>query len=336
MPPRKNGLRRSSATTFRRRLIIFRRLFRSDCATSDLIEAVNLELNHDGYPPAANMALKHDLDALKHEYNCTIRFDRKTSCYRLLSVGDFAILDLTNDSLDALNFIDKNFPDDNVLAAFINVQKLLRQIKMLIPNEVKPRGNVPLSFRNPGRQITEVDKRTYQIIRKAIENKQLLMFDYTSNFELYDSRRHTVAPYEVFFRDGHAYLDAVVHAVTPAGHVVSNDSVEYRLDRMTRGSTKILPTSIPPIRPAQTRHSLVYILGPEVARRRDLATFFNETTITYNADGSATVAAIVSNLWTTRQILLRYGNACIVTSPPELVQMFRNTVTQMAINYTTT
>ena len=50
MPPRKNGLRRSSATTFRRRLIIFRRLFRADCGASELIEAVNLELNHDGSP----------------------------------------------------------------------------------------------------------------------------------------------------------------------------------------------------------------------------------------------------------------------------------------------
>jgi hypothetical protein len=333
MPPRKNGLRRSSATTFRRRLIIFRRLFRADCGASELIEAVNLELNHDGYPPAATMALKHDLDALKHEYNCTIRFNRKTSCYQLQKVGDFAILDLPNESLDALNFIDKNFPDDNVLAAFINVQKLLRQIKMLIPDEVKPRNGIPLTFRNPGKQINEVDKRTYQVIRKAIDNKQMLAFDYTSNFELHDSRRHTVAPYEVFFRDGHAYLDAVVHAVSPAGHVVANDTVEYRLDRMTRGSTRMLPTNIPPVRPPQTRYPLVYTLGPEVARRRDLAAFFNETEITYNDDGSATVAAIVSNLWTTRQILLRYGSACVVSSPPELVQMFRDTIAQMATKY---
>ena len=112
MPPRKNGLRRSSATTFRRRLIIFRRLFRADCSASELIESVNLALNHDGYPPAATMALKHDLDALKHEYNCVIRFDRKTNCYKILSVGDFAILDLPSESVDALNFIDKNFHDD--------------------------------------------------------------------------------------------------------------------------------------------------------------------------------------------------------------------------------
>ena len=333
MPPRKNGLRRSSATTFRRRLIIFRRLFRSDSSASELIEAVNLELNHDGYPPAATMALKHDLDALKHEYNCVIRFDRKTSCYKLFSVGDFTILDLPSESLDALNFIDKNFPDDNVLAAFVNVQKLLRQIKMLIPDDTKAKGGIPLTFRNPGRQISEVDKRTYQIIRKAIDNKQMLTFDYTSNFEIHASRRHTVAPYGIFIRDGHAYLDAVVHSVSPAGHVVANDTVEYRLDRITRGSTRQLPTSIPPVRPPQSRYPLVYTLGPEVARRRDLASFFNETTITYNDDGSATVNAVVNNLWTTRQILLRYGSACVVSSPPELVQMFRETISQMAAKY---
>lgn len=333
MPPRKNGLRRSSATTFRRRLIIFRRLFRTDSTTSELIEIVNLTLNHDGYPPAATMALKHDLDALKHEYNCVIRFDRKTSCYKLLSVGDFAILDLPNESVDALNFIEKNFPDDTVLSAFINVQKLLRQIKMLIPNDSKPKTGIPLTFRNPGRQNSEVDKRTLQVVRKAIENKQMLAFDYTSNFELYEARRHTVAPYEIFFRDGHAYLDAVVHAVAPTGHVVANDTVEYRLDRITFGSTRLLPTGIPPVRPPQSRYPLVYTLGPEVARRRDLATFFNETNITYNEDGSATVMAVVSNLWTTRQILMRYGGACVVSSPPELVQLFRDTIAQMSANY---
>jgi hypothetical protein len=333
MPPRKNGLRRSSATTFRRRLIIFRRLFRSDCSASELIESVNLALNHDGYPPAANMALKHDLDALKHEYNCVIRFDRKTNCYKILSVGDFAILDLPSESVDALNFIDKNFPDENVLSAFINVQKLLRQIKMLVPDDTKPKGGIPLTFRNPGRQNNEVDKRTLQVVRKAIENKQMLAFDYTSNFELHEARRHTVAPYEIFFRDGHAYLDAVVHAVSPAGHVVANDTVEYRLDRITRGSAKQLPNSIPPVRPPQSRYPIVYTLGPEVARRRDLASFFNETTITYNDDGSATVNAVVNNLWTTRQILLRYGSACVVSSPPELVQMFRDTIAQMATKY---
>ncbi|HWQ13318.1 MAG TPA: WYL domain-containing protein [Roseiflexaceae bacterium] len=37
------------------------------------------------------------------------------------------------------------------------------------------------------------------------------------------------------------------------------------------------------------------------------------------------MTATVTNLWQTRQVLLRYGDACTVLEPAELVALFRRT-----------
>lgn len=333
MAARKKGLRRSSVLIFRRRLAIFRQLFREESSAETLIASVNAQFNQDGYPDNATTALRHDLNALRSEYNCKIRFDRRTSNYRLVNVGDFAVLDLSNESRDALNFLDKNYSDDSVLAAFINIQNLLRQVMMLVPDIGTRNHAMPLLMRNPGKQTTAVDKRTLQTVRRAIENKQQLEFDYVSNFDVNGPRRHVVAPYNIFFRDGHGYLEAVVMSTTPPGNVQPNDTAEFRLDRIVVRSARMLPISNPPTRPVQRVYHIMYQLPPEVARRRDLADFFANQQTTYHDDGSATITADVHNLWTTRQILLRYGGACRVVEPPELVNLFRDTVRQMMAQY---
>ncbi|NJM08353.1 WYL domain-containing protein, partial [Candidatus Gracilibacteria bacterium] len=55
--------------------------------------------------------------------------------------------------------------------------------------------------------------------------------------------------------------------------------------------------------------------------------------ITYHDDGSATVTATVTNLWQARQILLRYGDACCVQEPPELVALLRKTALGLTAIY---
>lgn len=333
MATRKKGLRRSSVLIFRRRLAIFRQLFREECTAETLIASINAQFNHDGYPDNATTALRHDLNALRSEYNCKIRFDRRNGHYRLIDVGDFAILDLSSESRDALNFLDKNYSDDSVLSAFVNIQHLLRQIMMLVPDTQLRNANMPLLVRNPGKQTTTIDKRTLHAVRRALDNKQQLEFDYVSNFEVHGPRRHVVAPYNIFFRDGHGYLEAVVMSTNPPGNVQPNATAEFRLDRIVVRSAKMLPISNPAVRPAQPTYHIMYQLPPDVARRRDLADFFPNQKTTYHDDGSATITADVHNLWTTRQILLRYGGACRVIEPPALVDLFRDTTRQMIAQY---
>jgi predicted DNA-binding transcriptional regulator YafY len=333
MTTRPNGKRRSSQQTFRRRLIIFRALLKQAHTTDTLIRLVNQELEQDGYPSAASIALKHDLDALKQEYGCDIRFDRSNRTYQLNSVGDFAILELNDEHLEALKFLDTNYPEEHMLAAFVNIQSLLRKIRMLLVDPSMLPRQSSLKIRTPGKQHKPFDHQTLRAVKRAVDQKQQLRFSYTSNFEISESREHTVAPYELFMRDGHMYLDAVLLHVNTPGHADVNTTIEYRLDRIVRRTARVLPTLIPPERPPQARYQLCYTIDAAVARRRDLATFFNDSEITYHEDGTATVTAIVSNLWTTRQILLRYGGTCRVQSPPELVAMFRDTITAMQAKY---
>jgi len=333
MITRPNGKRRSSQQTFRRRLIIFRALLKQAHTSDDLIRLVNHELDQDGYPQAASIALKHDLDALKQEYGCDIRFDRSNRTYQLNSVGEFAILELNDEHLEALKFLDTNYPEEHMLAAFVNIQSLLRKIRMILADSnIVPRQS-SLKIRTPGKQHKPFDHQTLRTVKRAVDQKQQLKFSYTSNFEISDAREHTVAPYELFMRDGHMYLDAVLLHVNTPGHADVNTTIEYRLDRIVRRTARMLPTLIPAERPPQARYQLCYTIDAEVARRRDLATFFNDSEVTYHDDGTATVTAVVSNLWTTRQILLRYGGTCKVQSPPELVNMFRDTIKAMQAKY---
>lgn len=88
---------------------------------------------------------------------------------------------------------------------------------------------------------------------------------------------------------------------------------------------EILPAVLPPERIPTPRYHIRYTLAPQIARRRDVASYFPDTRIAYHADGSATVTAVVTNLWQTRQILLRYGDGCVVLEPPELIELFAQT-----------
>jgi hypothetical protein len=72
---------------------------------------------------------------------------------------------------------------------------------------------------------------------------------------------------------------------------------------------------------------------PQVAHRRDVAAYFPNSQISYGADGGAEVTATIGNLWQARQILLRYGDACLVHEPPELVALFRQTSAGLARLY---
>jgi predicted DNA-binding transcriptional regulator YafY len=295
----------------------------------NLISSVQSELGEDGYPAAAASALKHDLDALKREYDCRITFRRSTGCYVLEDLGELALLEVPDECMEALAFLDASFPAGTALPEQVNIRALLDRVIRLLPTSRqeehrRKRGAVVLDM--SGRTPDRVDQHTLAKLRRAIEFRQEATFEYLSLFDEEKPRIHRVAPYLIFFRpEGHGYLDATLLEVTPAGGELLHAAIPYRLDRIKPGSVKILPTMLPPQRIQPPTFTLRYTLQPVVARRRDVAAYFPNTQITYNDDGSATITATVTNLWQTRQILLRYGTACQVHEPPELVALFRET-----------
>jgi predicted DNA-binding transcriptional regulator YafY len=320
------GTKRSSWLTFRRRLLLVRTLLRAPATSAELIASINAELGEQGYPEAAAAALKHDFDALKGEYGCVIAYDRPTRHYHLADLGELALLDLPDPCMEALAFLEASFPEGSGLPEHANLRELLERVVLLLPparqaQHRRRRSTIRLGVGMGGRKI---DPDVLTIVKHAVEQRRELAFDYLSTFDADRPRRHRVAPYGITFRpEGHGYLDATVLEVTPKGGEAIHAAIDYRLDRIVAGSAALLPTVLPPIRPAPPSYPLCYTLVPQVARRRDVASYFPNTVIAYHDDGSATVTATVTNLWQARQILLRYGDACRVEEPAELVAMFR-------------
>src|SRR5262245_16135838 len=77
------GDKRSSWATFRRRLVLVRRLLRGPATVAELVAAAETEQGVDAYPPAAELAVKHDLQSLRDEFGCEIRYQRGQRVYVL-------------------------------------------------------------------------------------------------------------------------------------------------------------------------------------------------------------------------------------------------------------
>ncbi len=322
------GTKRSSWLTFRRRLLLVRTLLRGPATSAELVARINEELGEQGYPAAAAAALKHDFDALKGEYGCQIRYDRRVRHYVLDDLGELALLDLPDTCMEALAFLDASFPSGSGLPDHAHVRALLERVQLLLPparqaqlRRQRPALRLPM---NTG--VRPIDPQVLTLVKRACEQRRELAFDYLSTFDFDTPRRHRVAPYGVVFRpEGHGYLDATLLEVKPRGGETIHAAIDYRLDRIVPGTVEILPAALPPERIPAPRYHIRYTLAPQIARRRDVASYFPDTRIAYHADGSATVTATVTNLWQTRQILLRYGDGCVVQAPPELIELFVQT-----------
>jgi hypothetical protein len=328
MSTSSGGTKRSSWLTFRRRLLLVRTLLRGPATGDELVATINAELGEQGYPVAAAAALKHDFDALKGEYGCAIRYDRPARRYVLDDLGELALLDLPDACMEALAFLDASFPAGSGLPEHAHIRALLERVQLLLPpvRQAQLRRRRSAVRLRVGAGAGQIDPQVLDLVKRACDQRRELAFDYLSTFDGETPRRHRVAPYGITFRpEGHGYLDATLLEVTPRGGEAPYAMIDYRLDRIVPGTVEVLPTVLPPERIPAPRYGLRYRLVAQVARRRDIASYFPETTISYHEDGSATVTATVTNLWQTRQILLRYGDACVVEEPPELVALFAKT-----------
>jgi predicted DNA-binding transcriptional regulator YafY len=309
---------------------------RGPAPAAELIAAAQAELGDEGYPPAAAAALKHDFDTLKAEYGCQIVFQRERGVYALIDLGELALLDLPSECMEALAFLDASFPAGSALPEQAHLRALLDRVLRLLPaaRQQQYQQHRTAMRLNISGGTGRIDSGVLTTVKRAIDERRELVFMYLSTFDTDVPRRHRVAPYGIFFRpEGHAYLDATLLEVTPARGETLHAAIDYRLDRIVAGTAAVLPAMLPPQRLQPRTYTLRYRLLPAVARRRDVATYFPNTRIVYHEDGSATVTAIVTNLWQTRQILLRYGDACEVLDPPELIALFRKTAAGLANLY---
>jgi len=336
-PPRRGGgTKRNSWRTFHRRLFLVRRLVRGPADAATLITGTRGFFNNsddaeDIYPADARAALRHDLAALRDEFECAISLG-PDGRYAIADFGRLALLDLPDEDLEALAFLLSNFSESSLPNAG-RVDALLDRIVALLPPErqrglPRPARDVRLDYPTPSRSLAPP---TLERVRRAL-GRQQLSFAYRSSYVDGDTVvLHRVDPYGLLFRDGHHYLDAFCHdcgdpSIAPRYRL-------YRLDRIVDDSVRLLPDVLPPIAPLRPRHRLRYTLGPDVARQRDIALWFPGSAVRFQPDGSAEVSAETADLWQARQILMRYRELCQVHEPPELVKLMRTSAALMARLY---
>ena len=178
--------------------------------------------------------------------------------------------------------------------------------------------------------VAAVAEAGLQTVQRAV-GRQQIRFAYHSPYSgAATVETHQVAPYALLYRDGYLYLDGYCYESSVAK--LRRRWVRYRLDRVAGGVT-LLPYPLPPTAPARPVYTIRYQLSPPAAHRQDVAEWFAQTTVQFQADGAALVTGETSDLWQARQILLRYREHCRVLEPPELIELMRESVARLAQLY---
>jgi predicted DNA-binding transcriptional regulator YafY len=210
-----------------------------------------------------------------------------------------------NDIQDLLAFVLSRLPDDQQKAVVEHRRAL----------------NIDFSERTDYRSL---DSATLIEVERAILRHHQLAFTYRSPREGKE-RRHVIEPKPLSFKNGHVYLH---------GWSVDYDQeLHFRLDYLLPGTAKMLHTPQRP-RPAARSFQLRYHLTPAIARN-GVSQHFPDQQVEAHSDGSVTVTAQITNLFEARQLVLKYGENCVVESPPELVEQMRVVAAHFAQVYLT-
>ena len=328
-PPRPSGGdKRSSWLTFQRRLALLRRLMRGPASLAELRATAEAELGPDTYPGNAEVALRHDIGALRDEFGCAVRF-RPGEGYTLTEAGFLALIDLPDSDLATLAFLGAIFARGTLPNADA-VAHLLEHLAALLPEERRSRLQASRDSLEYPATLGATAQEVLHTVRRVV-GRQMISFTYTSSFSGPDMAvLHRVAPVALLHRDGHSYLHGYCHESDGA---LRQKYHHYRLDRIVADSLRVLPERLPREMPRAKQAVIRYTLGPLVAQQRDHALWFGDSRVTVHADGAAEIIATTDDLWQARQYLLRYREHCTVHEPPELVAMMREAIERMARVY---
>jgi predicted DNA-binding transcriptional regulator YafY len=268
-----------------------------------------------------------DLKALR-AVGYTINGDRRTGLYTWTD-SPFGLA-LNDGQLLAFGILLDTFANTTMLH-HAEIQDLLSTLLVRLPADQQ----VALASKRRPYQVNlrettdyrNADPATVAKIERAIKDGQQLEVRYCSAKEGVE-RTHTVEPRPLIYKDGHVYL--------PVYNLVLGKELELRLDGIVPGSARVLPKRAQRSRPPGRTYTLRYRLSPVIARRRPISENFPGQQVEYHADGSATVTAQISDLFTARRKLLAYGENCRVLSPTELIADLRATIATLHQQYSST
>jgi predicted DNA-binding transcriptional regulator YafY len=316
---------------FRRRITLLSLLHKGPQRYDDIIATLDREHllsydseeDHETIKNQQKYQFRNDLRVLKIS-GCTITCNRKDKTYSWSNSPfglSFDAVQLHTVSLLCDMVEDSTIPHADEIRAF------LTSLVALLPGDqqkvVKDRR---LTFSIDLRETTDYrsfDQETLKQIELAIQHSLQLEFIYCSPSHGQE-RQHIIEPQPLIFKDGHMYLRG--------RHVEINRELTFRLDYIVPGSARRLNNSQTKNRPFTSTYQLRYWLSPVIARN-SVSEHFPEQRVERNSDGSAIITAQITDLFEARQIVLKYGENCVVYEPPELVEQMRVVREHFVRNY---
>jgi predicted DNA-binding transcriptional regulator YafY len=334
-----NGRKESSWFVMRRCLSIVRRLMRGPASGQELIAFVREQLGAEAYSSeasAAQRAFKRDRRHLRERFDVSWEYDPADNQYRLISPGELATLDLSDEHLAALNVLYSTFEEHE--SPHVPVQPLLDHLTGLLPGERRralARLAQVMRVEMPELDQKGVPARVWQTVERATRRRRRLAFNYYSPQQADGLPRHwVVAPVELRFRRGHWYL--LCWQICWRSHLGEGRESAYRRFRLryvaNDGMLEVLPAKVAVEHRRPPRYPVHYLLKPAVGRG-DISQHFQEMVVERQVDGSAMVRGFTDDAWEAVRTLLGYGENCIVIGGDEVLGLMRRRVGGMAENY---
>ncbi len=323
----------------RRALLILRYLRQEPADKQMLMRAVRGEMP-DAYGEqsvkARGRTFERDLENVRNRLLATVEWQPRIRQYVLVDPGPFVQAPLSDEALSGFAFLMDSLTTSVEIQGVI--RPLLAWVEQSIPSEQirkMTHQQAPIHLNIHRVSEGDIHPAVWEKVIYAIKQRRIIQFDYTSPFhEKSEPRRHTVEPYEHYFRGGHFYLKAYcLRWVAPNGYEAGKFWANpYRLDYILPQDFELLGTFVQRERrlPLQT---IRYKLSPQIVRG-GISRYFAEMQVgEMDSDGWVEVTAQTDNLFEAYRTLLAYGDQCVALEPPELVDRFRHVVHELSRFY---
>lgn len=313
----------------KRALLILRFLRQEPAGKTALIRLVQ-EVMPDAYreenEKAQSRTFERDLDNVRYRLEAMVAWDAGLRQYVLQEAGPFVQAALPDEALSGLAFLMDSFTTSEEIQEVI--RPLLHWVGQTIPHsQMRQLSHQKVPVQVNIRRISEHDIHpvVWEKVIYAIRQRRIVEFFYTSpHHERSEPRRHTVEPYEHYFRNGHFYLKAYcLRWVAPNGFEDGKFWANpYRLDYILPDDLVLLGTFVH--REKRTRMIPIrYKLSPHIVRG-GISRYFADMQVSQpDADGWVEVNASTDNEFEAYRTLLAYGDQCVVLAPPSLVDRLR-------------
>lgn len=313
----------------KRALLILRLLRQAPGDKATLIKMVRQilpDVYNETNDKAQSRTFERDLENIRLRLLATVEWQPRLRQYVLHDPGPFVQSDLSPEGLTGLAFLKDSFTTSEEIQRVI--RPLLEWVEQIIPLEqIRQMTHQQAPIHLNIQRISEGDihPEVWRKVIYAIKQRRVIAFYYASPFhEKHEARRHTVEPYEHYFRSGHFYLKAYcLRWVAPNGFENGRFWANpYRLDYILPDDLELLKMfALREQRPSMQQ--IRYKLSPQIARG-GISSYFTDMEVGKpDESGWVVVTAYTDNEFEAFRTLLAYGDQCVVLEPPSLVSRIK-------------